>query len=198
MTPWTLLTSLVTLVAAAPALAQPVTDTSGTITYHVEHRLKAFDAVLPADALEAQLVLDPASLDQLRFGVRIPLARFDSGNTLRDEHAAEALETYFFPVAVWRVDHVEVLSDEAGPPRVASLRVSGPLELHGASVTLTADMDLILDGGEATARSTFDLSLEAFGIARPGLLGMKIEDSVTVTVELTAGIHLPQATEVTP
>ena len=187
---------LVLVLGGAGAASAQSTDVSGTLTYHVEHRLKAFDAVFEASGADVKLVLDPGDLEQLRFGIRIPLGGFDSGNTLRDEHAAEALETFLFPEALWRVEEVTVVSDDAGPPRRAQLRVSGPLEVHGVTVPLTADVDLILEADRALARSEFELSLEALGIVRPGLLGMKIADKVSVTVDLVA--PFTPAAEVTP
>jgi polyisoprenoid-binding protein YceI len=162
----------------------------GTLTYHVDHRFKSFDAVMPASAAELELILDPAALEALAFTARIPLGSFDSGNQARDEHAAEALELFLFADASWTVEQVEILQRDPadGPARQARVRLSGPLVLRGETRTLTAEAGLAFQGESMAIQATFPLSLEEYGIHRPGLLGFKIDDTVTVTVNLTAAL----------
>jgi polyisoprenoid-binding protein YceI len=184
----TLLAAVVALTATATAGAAQIVD--GTLTYHVDHRFKSFDAVMPASDVELQLTVDPADLAALTFSATIPLGSFDSGNQLRDEHAAEALELFLFTDATWTLASVEVLerAPEDGPARQARLRVSGPLTLRGETRTLTADFGLAFQGESVAIQASFPLLLTDFGIHRPGLLGFKIDDTVTVTVNLTAAL----------
>ena len=130
--PGTTLLCLVALAATSgPVRAAEIVD--GTLTYHVDHRFKSFDAVMPASAAELALTVDPAAIEALTFTARIPLGSFDSGNQLRDEHAAEALELFLFANASWTAESVEVLTRDPadGPARQARVRVSGPLVLRG-------------------------------------------------------------------
>ncbi len=179
---------LLALALSTTAGAAEIID--GSLTYHVDHRFKSFDAVMPASDADLSLTLDPAAPEALAFSATIPLGSFDSGNQLRDEHAAEALEVFLFAHATWTAETVEVLerTPADGPARQARVQVSGPLTLRGETRTLTAEAGLAFQGDTALIQATFPLSLADFGIARPGLLGFKIDDTVTVTVNLTASL----------
>jgi polyisoprenoid-binding protein YceI len=174
------------MLTAGSAGAQPQRVEGGTITYHIEHRFKTYDAVLPASAATLDLDWGDGELGGLRFTATIPLGGFDSGNQLRDEHAAEALEEFLFPEASWSVDKVEVVRVEPqqGDWTQATLLVSGPLTLHGVTEVLSVEVAAVRQGDSVSLRGSFPLSLEAFGLVRPGMLGFKIKDTVTVTVEL--------------
>ncbi|MDP7110341.1 MAG: YceI family protein [Myxococcota bacterium] len=185
--PGTTLLCLVALAATSgPVRAAEIVD--GTLTYHVDHRFKSFDAVMPASAAELALTVDPAAIEALTFTARIPLGSFDSGNQLRDEHAAEALELFLFANASWTAESVEVLTRDPadGPARQARVRVSGPLVLRGEIRTLTAEAGLAFQGDSVAIQASFPLSLDEYGIHRPSLLGFKTDDTVTVTVNLSA------------
>ncbi len=185
------LAALTTGLGASAVQARPAIIDEGTLTYHVDHRFKSFDAVMPASAVEVVFDLDPASPETLSFEARIPLASFDSGNQLRDEHAAEALELFLFADASWTAQEVKVTEREPaeGSLSKAILTASGPLTLHGETHTLTADVLMAVAGDRVAIQATFPISLDEYGIRRPGLLGFKIDDTVTVTVDLTATLR---------
>ena len=103
-----------TLVAAGLAAGKPVPVEDGTITYQIQHRVKTFEAVAPASVAALQLDWGDGTLAGLRFTATVPLGAFDSGNRLRDEHAAEALELFLFPEATWVVEQVEVQREVPG------------------------------------------------------------------------------------
>lgn len=191
---WTAALAIATLAMAGlarTAAASSVED--GTITYRVEHKFKTYEAVLPASSAGFELSVDPDDLEALRFSATIPLASFDSGNQLRDQHAAEALELLFFPRAAWTVDAVVVVRREPtdGPLESAEILASGPLELHGKTVRIDAPVRLTSTEAGLRVEARFDLSLEAFDIPRPGLLGIRIADTVTVSVDLVLGGETP-------
>ncbi len=190
---WTVALALATLVMAGLARSAAADPVDGTITYRVEHKLKTYDAVLPASSADLILEFDPAALEQLRFEASIPLGAFDSGNQLRDQHAAETLELLFFPSARWTVDEVQVVRREPadGELAAAELAVAGPLELHGETQRLATTVLVTREDGALRVQARFPISLEAFDIPRPGLLGIRISDTVTVTVDLTIDGETP-------
>lgn len=173
---------------ALPAAAEPVRVEDGTLTYRIQHRLKTFDAVIPASAATLELDWGDGSLEGLRFDATIPLEAFDSGNRLRDEHAAEALELFLYPEASWSVEQIDVVRREPQGPSwsEATLTASGPLTLHGVTEELSVEVRVKRSGDTVTFEAGFPLSLEAFGIERPGLLGVRIQDTVTVQISLRA------------
>ncbi len=194
MTP-TAARSAALLIAAAwsaGAAAAPAQLLDGAVTYTVTHRFKTFSGVVPASDLEANLQFDGASPRDLLFEIAVPLGAFDSGNELRDQHAAEALELLLFPRATWIVDGVSVAEfvPQDDGTFDGQLTVRGPLTLHGVTRSIEVPVRILYDpasGGRRTltAWASFELSLSDFDIRRPGLLGIRIEDSVPVSVELT-------------
>lgn len=187
-TRWTVALALATLALAGlarTAAADPLA-VEGTITYRVEHKFKTYDAVLPASSAELTLEMEPADLEEIRFEAEIPLGSFDSGNQLRDQHAAETLELLFFPSARWTVDEVQVVRREpaTGDLAAAELLVAGPLELHGVIQRLETTVLVTRDDAGLRVQARFPISLETYDIPRPGLLGIRISDTVTVTVDL--------------
>jgi len=177
-----------TLVAAGLAAGKPVPVEDGTITYQIQHRVKTFEAVAPASVAALQLDWGDGTLAGLRFTATVPLGAFDSGNRLRDEHAAEALELFLFPEATWVVEQVEVQREVpgTGPWTEATVVASGPLTLRGETRVISVEVGLKRDGDRVSLSASFPLSLTEFGIERPGLLGVKIDDTVNVTVALEA------------
>ena len=175
-----LLLALAVVLPASVCLAEPVKINDGTISYQVDHRFKTFSAVVQVS--DAELLLDWDGVDPagLRLAAKIPLGAFDSGNQLRDEHAAEALEVFLYPEATWIVEKVETVSSK---PLV--LRVSGPLSVKGVSKDLSVEIQVQL-GETNRIQGEFEISLTEFGIPRPGLLGFRIADAVRVTVDLEA------------
>jgi hypothetical protein len=191
---WTTALTLATLVMAGlarTAAASSVED--GSITYRVEHKLKTYEAVLSAASVGFELAVDPDELASLEFSASIPLASFDSGNQLRDQHAAEALELLFFPRASWTVDTVTVVqrTPAEGELQSAEILAAGPLELHGKVVRLEAPVLLTATEAGLRVQARFDVSLTEFDIPRPGLLGIRIADTVVVTVDLTLAAEQP-------
>ena len=189
---WPIATLLTVSSISMHAAAEPARLDDGAVTYTVTHRFKTFEGIVPAADLDASLSYDARAPEDLSFQVTIPLGAFDSGNQLRDQHAAEALELFEFPQAVWTVDAVKVVSTMAQDDGTidSELAVSGPLTLHGVTRTLqtkvTLNHDPDTDSGQALrVWDTFNLNLSDHDIERPGLLGIKVEDAVPVAVELS-------------
>ena len=182
----TVLSAVLAAVLATSAMAaEPVRIDEGTIAYQVDHRFKSFSGVM--SATDAELVLDWDGVDpaSFRFEAAIPLVAFDSGNRLRDEHAAETLQVYLYPTARWVVESVEVISPDPHSADATELvlRLSGPLSLNGISNPLEVEIRVLVED-TIQVKGTFAISLEDFGIPRPGLLGFKIADQVQATVDL--------------
>ncbi|HET6923557.1 MAG TPA: YceI family protein, partial [Anaeromyxobacteraceae bacterium] len=65
-------------------------------------------------------------------------------------------------------------------------RMDGEVDLHGVkkpvAVLLTIDLS---PEGSARVRGSFEVSLDSFGIKRPSLLFVKIDDACKIDVDLT-------------
>lgn len=177
------LLALLMLAASAEDRTYAVEPAESTVRYHIVHKFHRVSGA--SSTIEGKAVLQANG--RVLAMVRIPVASFDSGERNRDSDMREALEAQRFPFVVFkgiaRLDPGVVAASRA--PRVEA-RMEGEVELHGvkkpAVVPLT--IELTPDGG-ARARGSFEVSLDAFGIERPSLLFVKIDDACRLEVDLT-------------
>jgi len=178
----------VTVVAlvAALVLAQGATGASyavdpgaSRVTFGIRHKLHAVDGV--ATRLEGRAVVDPGG--KVRAMVRIPVASLDTDEPNRDEDMREALEASKFPFVVFK----GIGALPADPPRgtPVKLELAGELELHGVRRPLAVPVDVVFaEDGSARAKGAFQVSLDAYGVERPALLFVKIEDACRIAFDL--------------
>lgn len=97
------------------------------------------------------------------------LTKIKTGKDLRDKHTQEHLETAKWPKATLEVR------------TYAYDKLSGDLTLHG--VTRAINVDLKKEGNKH--KGSFPLTLSDFGIKKPSYLGVGVEDTIEVFVEVT-------------
>lgn len=151
--------------------------TASTVRYHVVHPLHLVDG--EAFDLEGGAELGPDGV--IHVVVRAPVAAFRSGHAERDDRARDALDAGRFPLVTFRaLGRLEVGLE---PP--LQLPLDGEVELHGMRRPLRVPVSLAAQpNGDLVARASFDVSLEAFGIARPTLLLVKVDDVCRIDVYL--------------
>lgn len=182
------------------ASAADVQSSQLKVDFHIAHPAKQYDAHLLPDGGKAVLHVDPNDLSALGLDFELRVEKFDSQNSMRDSHMIETMEALIFPTITWSVRGV---SGAQGPVAAGTynLQASGPLVVHGVTQTLTAPVRLEIDAsGAMRATSQFSISLESFGIERPTLVFVPIEDTVPITVDIRwpAANVFPQAPPATP
>jgi polyisoprenoid-binding protein YceI len=177
-------TLLALLVAAAPAGGRTyeVDPAKSTVRYHVVHK---FHRVTGASStIEGKAVLAADGL--VRAMVRVPMASFDSGERNRDADMREAVDARGHPFVTFRGAvrlAPEVLG--AGQGATAETRMDGEVELRGVRRPVVVPLTIELSpDGTARARGSFEVSLDAFGVKRPSLLFVKIDDACKLDVDL--------------
>lgn len=171
------------LLAAAP---QPHTFAlrEGTLTYTVVHKLHEVQGTTRTLEGRAQVLADGT----LHVQVRARLATFDSGNSSRDEHMREATHEPEHPIV-----------DVKGTAHGVRLPLTAPLEvpldavvqLNGRKGEQTIRVRLVPEGRAVRAKFSFPVSLDAFGVERPELLLVKVDDRVKVTGDLLFAEEAP-------
>ena len=173
------------LLTAAPAARTYTLDApASSIRYHVVHKLHRVDGA--SSKLEGKAVLQPDG--RVLAMVRAPVGAFDSGDGNRDAHMQEVMETGKFPFVVWKgmgqLD-AKVLPAAAGSAATSALAMTGELDFHGVRrpqpVRLTVELR---PDGTVRARGSFEVSLDAFGVERPSLLFVKVDDACKIDLEL--------------
>jgi polyisoprenoid-binding protein YceI len=173
--------------AAAPSdgRAWSVAAAQSAVRYHVVHKLHRVTG--SSSTIEGKAVLKPDG--QVLAMVRVPVSSFDSGDRNRDANMREAVDAGRHPFVVFR-GVAKVGADVVAAARSATLdvRMEGEVELHGVKKPVVVPLSIELaPGGTGRARGSFEVSLDAFGVERPSLLFVKIEDACRIEVDLALG-----------
>jgi polyisoprenoid-binding protein YceI len=120
------------------------------------------------------------SPDTLSSAIRVSAAisSFDSSNSSRDSHAMEAVQSRKFP-------RVEFASDSIKPSG-DGYAVSGKLTFHGQVRPVTFQVTPMRLPGKIGIKGGFEVKLSDFGVERPRLMFMPVEDKLGISFELYA------------
>ncbi len=169
-------------VAPPDGRAWSVEPAQSTVRYHVVHKFHRVTGI--TSTVEGKAVLKPDG--QVLAMVRIAVASFDSGDRNRDANMREAIGASTHPFVVFR-GIAALGSDAVAASRSVALeiRMQGEVELHGVKRPVVVPLAIELEpGGAGRARGSFEVSLDAFGVERPSLLFVKIEDACRIEVDL--------------
>jgi polyisoprenoid-binding protein YceI len=175
---------LILLLLPAGASAMDVAASASDVTFHISHPAKQYDAVLLDGGSTATGTFDPAEIANTRAKVSIRVDKFNSDNVRRDSHMMETMEGLIFPTIEWTVTS---LDGPTGPikPGAYEGKASGPLTLHGVTLSLLVPVTInVASDGTITVDSRFVISLEEYGIERPTLVFVPIEDEVPIEVKM--------------
>lgn len=155
-----------------------VVPAQSSIRYGVTHKLHAVEAASAEIEGKAVVREDGSVVAQ----VRVPVASFKSGDANRDTHMLEAVEAGTFPFAT-----VKLLLRLAPGREIpeGAVPADAEVDFHGVKRRATIPVTLVRQpDGTLRARATFDVGLDAHGVARPSLLFVKVDDACRMTVDL--------------
>lgn len=178
------LAALLGLGFATSASAVEIETRKVDVTFHISHPAKEYDSFLTPDGGHGKISLDPQALERTTATFSIKVDHFSSDNVRRDSHMLETMEAFVFPTIEWTVDE---LSNISGPltPGVHSGVASGPLTVHGVTKRLEIPIELTVGGqAELTIGASFSILLEDFGIDRPTLVFVPIENELPIIVKV--------------
>jgi polyisoprenoid-binding protein YceI len=172
--------AIVALLAAAPEQqALSVDPAASAVRYHLDHKMHSVDG--RSSTLEGKAVI--ASDGKVLAMVRIPVASFDSGDANRDANMRETLEVGRHPYVVYKGVTSLVVPVAAGKPLEAVLK--GELDFHGVKRPLDVPVKVeFAPDGSATVRGEMKVSLDAWGVERPSLLFVKVNDTLAIDLDL--------------
>jgi len=164
------------LVATAPAAQTYRIDPArSTLVYAMSH--PAHDWTGTSRRVSGTLTVADGRLTGGR--VAAPVTSFDSGNRSRDSNMATDTDAYLYPTVTF-----EARSVTPGDGGRATVR--GTLTFHGVARPVEMPATVDVTGDAVRVRGTFDVTLSAFGLSRPSLLGVRTRDWIGLTVDLVA------------
>ena len=101
---------------------------------------------------------------------------FDSGNSNRDSHALEMLESFKYPQIRFYSNNIKHDFDK--------VEIFGKLTFFGKSVEKKINSKIKLDENQVLLSGKFDLILSDFEIKLPSFLGVKIDDIVKISFKI--------------
>ncbi|HKI56348.1 MAG TPA: YceI family protein [Trueperaceae bacterium] len=165
-------------------------EPSSTITFHASDAFGGFDGKAPIAAFS--LELDPSRLSGARGRVAVKSDAITTGNFLRDVNAARTVfDAARYPEIVYQVTAVQ--ADPASLPdgRTADVTVTGLLHMHGVERSVVAHGRLTRSGDALEATLALPVRLSDFGMTRPRLFTVVVDDVVQVRVHLLLHIASP-------
>jgi hypothetical protein len=177
------LPALIYMMVAAPAAAEELLSVDvgkSTLTYHLVHKLKKVHGVSRRVEGKARLLPD----GRAQVMVRANTNSFDSGNTNRDAHMKEAIESERFPLVELKALG-EGLFLPARYPATVEKSFKVQVEFHGVKKMIDLPLRIVWESpSRAHAVGRLMLSLEAFGVERPSLMFVKVDDALAVDADL--------------
>jgi polyisoprenoid-binding protein YceI len=159
---------------ASMGSAQKYFSKTGKITFHSEAALEKIDATNSS----ASTVID-MSTGSMEWAVLIQGFQFEKA--LMQEHFNENyMESSIYPKAKFKGKIENVSSVNIGKDGTYPVNITGQLEMHGVTKTITVPATFTVRNGSITAKSTFKLLLEDYNIQIPKL----IEDNVSKEVQV--------------
>lgn len=171
---------LSSLVLAAGPLVLDVAPSESRIGFEVIHKLHEVKGASANP--EGRVAIRPDGTTQVM--IRAAIATFDSGDGNRDSHMREVLEAAKFPHVTFK--GITKLEPPENFPATLQPVVNGELQFHGVThrerVPVTIEW---LSPTELKVRAQFEISLEKYGVERPSLLFVKIDDACKLDVALS-------------
>jgi polyisoprenoid-binding protein YceI len=173
------------LLVASPAAAQtPRTFAVGgrsEVSYKIVHKLHTVTGRSGEVSGKARLLPDGG----VQAMVRVAVASFDSGNANRDAHLKEVTEVHKFPIVEFK-GVASALAMPARYPLSVEVPMRGAMTFHGVERAVQVNVEARFpDPDHLEIAARIPLSLEAFGIERPSLLFVKIDDEAVIEAKLS-------------
>ncbi|QJW88186.1 YceI family protein [Spirosoma taeanense] len=165
-------TLLLCAFAAPQAKRKLMADkTQSTVVYSAKHPLHQWEGI-SRDVNCAVLYNDETKQPE-SVAVSVKVASFDSDNNNRDSHALEVLDGLKYP-------NVTFVSSDVKAGDNGALTARGNLTFHGVTKPVTLQAVRKEAGGKMILTGEFPINISDYNVERPSLMGLKIEDQMTL------------------
>jgi polyisoprenoid-binding protein YceI len=144
-------------------------------TYYMKHPMHDWDGT--SKDINAVLVYNPTSKTFSQVAVVIKISSFDSGNSNRDSHMVEVLESIKFPTVSFSGTSI-VREDN-------KITAKGNLFFHGVTKPLTLVGTISETDKKINIKSDFSVLLTDFNITKPTLMGVSTENEIKLKIDLS-------------
>ena len=149
-----------------------IDSNSSFIKYSGNHFLHNWDA--QNDEISGLLNIENGTIDNV--GVIAKVKDFNSGNSSLDSNAMRVVEALKYPNVIFRSSLIEQNDDR--------IYLEGILEFHGIKQNLKLEGKIENAEDQIKINMSFIIRLSDFEIKRPSLLLRKVEDEISVEINL--------------
>ncbi len=150
----------------------------------VTARSSVHDTECVWDRVSGHLEVDPdAVADGATATIEVDMTSFDAGDWLKNRKLKKDLDAKNHPKATFELSE---LTDIAEQDERTTAQARGVLRWRGRDATIAATGWAKIGTSEISAEAKFDLNVRDVGVTPPKILMIKVEDIVSVSVELFA------------
>ena len=149
---------------------------SGYAGYRVDEVLQGDDVTVVGrtEEVSGSFTIDGTTLTEGT--VEVDVASIATDNSNRDDYFVnDAMEASTYPTASFELAEATELPDDVTSGETVSVDVTGTLTLHGVSQTVTATLDVVVDGDTAQIVGTVPLTFADYGVDAPSLGFVEVE-----------------------
>ncbi len=143
---------------------------SSFIKYTMYHPLHTWSGT--SRQVQSVILVGPGS-KIIKGAVKVKVASFDSHNANRDSHMIDVTEAIKYPYITFVTTNIV--------DNGSSLKITGILQFHGVKkkITFTAQKKVI-NNTQLKVTGGFEVKVTDFKIRRPRLMGVPVEDRITL------------------
>lgn len=178
------------LVTSSPARAATYLPTAESrITFLATAPIRTEGAGGESHAVQGQIVVPDETLVGITAGLRLPVTSFVAKSGL-DQHAFKAVEAAAFPAVMFKSKQVTIATRHATPEGTRLTgTLTGLLNFHGVARPLTATYSALVGPERGELDSEFTVSLTEFGIPRPQIMFVMVDDLIRIGVHVVAQLR---------
>ena len=158
---------------AAQTKSVDVIKDESSITYRINHTLHHIEATSKDGWFRVEI--NPEKKEIKSVSAQVDVMTFDSGNSNRDSHAMEVIESIKYPDVTFTGASIEQAAD--------SIVVTGKLTFHGLTKDIVMRGATKWEQHKLTVEGGFEVSLTEFKIDRPALLMVPVDDALKFSLK---------------
>ena len=155
---------------------------SGKLT--VKARSSVHDTTTVWSQVGGDVEADPDAIEAAKATFRVDMTAFDAGDWLKNRKLRKDFELDAHPTATFELQRV---SDVVRDGAKFTAKAGGLLRWRGKDVPLELAGSGTLDRERLAATARFELDIRKLGLQAPRFFVFKMEDEVTVEVEVQGG-----------
>ena len=165
-------------------LPQKLSDKNTTIDFEVDTTWHLVEG--KTKGLQGEVSLsDPKDPNSITATLTLPVNKFDTDNSDRDEEMRAAMAEDKFPAVTLKIDRAkEICTTEVAQQKGCKALLEGSLSIRGVTRSLTLPVKINYKANKYIIAGTFTFPWASFGVEDPSIFVAKVYPDVTIKFKL--------------